>query len=278
MYDRQVRRRRAVLFALVACCFVLLTAYFGESVGGPLKSVQTGTMEVLAPIQEGANSALKPLRDLFGWFGDTLDAKSERDDLEAERDALRTRVAELQAQAGENDRLRDLVEYGRNGGLAAYAPVTARVYSRSNSSWYSTLDDQQGLERRRAAQPARDQRQGPRRQGQGRLRRQRGRDAADRLRLRRLGAGHDRPPARLDHARGRLDRRPGARPRARGQGRARGATPSSPRAPSRRGCLPRSHPTSRSAGCSGSRATASSTARSTSSRSPTSATSTSCRC
>ena len=144
MYDRQVRRRRAVLFALVACCFVLLTAYFGESVGGPLKSVQTGTMEVLAPIQEGANSALKPLRDLFGWFGDTLDAKSERDDLEAERDALRTRVAELQAQSGENDQLRDLVEYGRNGGLAAYAPVTARVYSRSNSSWYSTLTINKG--------------------------------------------------------------------------------------------------------------------------------------
>ena len=35
----------------------------------------------LAPIQEGANRALKPVRDLFGWFGDTLDAKSERDKL-----------------------------------------------------------------------------------------------------------------------------------------------------------------------------------------------------
>jgi rod shape-determining protein MreC len=144
MYDRQVRRRRAVLFALVACCLILLTAYFGESNGGPLKSVQTGAMEVLAPIQEGANRALKPFRDLFGWFGDTLDAKSQRDDLEQQRDALRTQVAELQAEAGENAQLRDLVEYGRNGGLAAYEPVTARVYSRSNSSWYSTLTINKG--------------------------------------------------------------------------------------------------------------------------------------
>ena len=85
MYDRQVRRRRAVLFALVVCCLVLLTAYFGESSGGPLKSVQTGAMEVVAPVQEGANRALKPFRDLFGWFGDTFDAKDERDQLEAER-------------------------------------------------------------------------------------------------------------------------------------------------------------------------------------------------
>src|SRR5215211_3484192 len=144
MYDRQVRRRRAVLLALVACCLVLLTAYFGESSGGPLKSIQTGAMEVVAPVQEGANRALKPFRDLFGWFGDTLDAKAERDKLEAERDSLRRQVAELQVAKGENDELRDLVNYGRDGGLAAYRPVTARVYSRSFSSWYETIEINKG--------------------------------------------------------------------------------------------------------------------------------------
>src|SRR5918993_5696830 len=96
MYDRQVRRRRAVLLALIVCCLVLVTAYFGESSGGPLKSVQTGAMEVLAPIQEGANKALKPLRDLFGWFGDTFDAKEERDALQRERDELLGEVTKLQ--------------------------------------------------------------------------------------------------------------------------------------------------------------------------------------
>jgi len=144
MYDRQVRRRRAVLFALVACCLVLLTAYFGESSGGPLKSVQTGAMEVVAPVQEGANRALKPFRDLFGWFGDTLDAKDERDELEAERDELRQQVARLQLAENENAELRDLVDYGRGSGIDAYQPVTARVYSRSNSSWYSTMEINKG--------------------------------------------------------------------------------------------------------------------------------------
>jgi rod shape-determining protein MreC len=144
MYDRQVRRRRAVLLALVACCLVLLTAYFGESSGGPLKSVQTGTMEVVAPVQEGANRALKPFRDLFGWFGDTLDAKDERDKLEAERDTLRQEVARLKVMENENNELRDLVDYGRGSGIDAYDPVTARVYSRSNSSWYSTIEINKG--------------------------------------------------------------------------------------------------------------------------------------
>jgi rod shape-determining protein MreC len=144
MYDRQVRRRRAVLFALVACCLALLTAYFGESSGGPLKSVQTGAMEVLAPIQEGANKALKPLRDLFGWFGDTLDAKDERNALRKERDQLLNEVAKLQNADNENDELRDLLEYNRNASLDTYAPVTAQVYSRSASSWYSTIEINKG--------------------------------------------------------------------------------------------------------------------------------------
>ena len=144
MYDRQVRRRRAVLLALVACCLVLLTAYFGESSGGPLKSLQTGTMEVVAPVQEGANRALKPFRDLFGWFGDTLDAKDERDRLEAERDRLRQELARLKLYESENAELRDLVDYNRESGLAMYEPRTARVYSRSFSSWYETIEINKG--------------------------------------------------------------------------------------------------------------------------------------
>jgi rod shape-determining protein MreC len=144
MYDRQVRRRRAVLFALVACCLVLVTAYFGESSGGPLKSVQTGAMEVLAPIQEGANKALKPLRDLFGWFGDTVDAKDERDALRKERDQLLAEVTKLQGADSENDELRGLLEYSQNASLDAYAPVTAEVYSRSYSTWYSQIEINKG--------------------------------------------------------------------------------------------------------------------------------------
>ena len=62
MYDKQVRRRRAVLFALVVCCLVLLTAYFGESSGGPLKSVQTGAMEVLRSAEQADDRSLAPLQ------------------------------------------------------------------------------------------------------------------------------------------------------------------------------------------------------------------------
>ncbi len=144
MYDRQVRRRRMVLLGLVACCLVLLTAYFGESSSGPLRSVQTGAMEVLAPVQEGATRALKPFRDLFGWFGDTLDAKSQRDQLEQERDQLRQENALLKDAANQNKDLKAIVDYNQANGIEAYEPKTARVYSRSVNSWFSTIEINKG--------------------------------------------------------------------------------------------------------------------------------------
>jgi rod shape-determining protein MreC len=144
MHDKVVRRRRAVLALLVALSLFLLTAYFGESPGGGLHSVQRGALEVLAPIQEGANKALKPFRDLFGWFGDTLDAQDERDRLARERDALRGQVAQLQVENRELQQLRGLRELNTTGGLERYEPITARVYQRSPSTWFQTVTINKG--------------------------------------------------------------------------------------------------------------------------------------
>jgi rod shape-determining protein MreC len=144
MYDKAVRRRRAVLAALVALSLVLVTVYFGESAGGGLHAVQRGSMEALAPIQEGANRVLKPFRDAFGWFGSTLDAKSERDKLKRERDELRTEVTRLQVQGTENRRLTALLGINSAGGLKTYEPVQARVFARSPNSWYSTVEINKG--------------------------------------------------------------------------------------------------------------------------------------
>src|ERR671911_3036127 len=117
MHDTVVRRRRAVLAALVVLSLFLLTAYFGERSSGPLHGVQRTAMEVLAPIQEGANRALKPFRDLFGWFGDTLDAKDRANELETANDSLEKQVADLTLAENENAELREIVDYARGSGL-----------------------------------------------------------------------------------------------------------------------------------------------------------------
>src|SRR3954451_7371220 len=101
MHDKAVRRRRAVLVVLVAASLILLTAYYGESSDGRLHSVQRGAMGMLSPIQEGASRVLKPFRDLFGWFGDTMDAKDQRDAFRKERNYYRDQLAAAQRQVSE---------------------------------------------------------------------------------------------------------------------------------------------------------------------------------
>ncbi|HEX7292838.1 MAG TPA: rod shape-determining protein MreC [Conexibacter sp.] len=129
MYDKQVRRRRAVLALLVVVSLILLTAYFGESAGSPLHSVQRGVVTVLSPIQEGASRALKPVRDLFGWFGDTARAKKERDQLATQRDRLLEQVVGYRVALQENAQLRRTLQLDENG-LESYDKRTVRVIGR----------------------------------------------------------------------------------------------------------------------------------------------------
>jgi len=144
VYDKSVRRRRAVLILLVVCSLILLTAYFGESPGSPLHSVQRGFLQVVSPIQEGASRALKPVRDLFGWFGDTLDAKEERDRLRDELEEARRAAIANAAAAREAEQLRKLLGLDERLGLEEMRPVTARVITRSPTLWYSTVSINKG--------------------------------------------------------------------------------------------------------------------------------------
>ena len=144
MHDKAVRRRRAVLAVLVLLSLFLLTAYFGEGSNGQLHGVQRGAMEVLAPIQEGANRALKPFRDLFGWFGDTLDAKSQNKKLRAENDQLRNELITAIDDKRQLEQYKGLQEQNQQGGLGNYDPVEARVIARSPSSWYQTVQINKG--------------------------------------------------------------------------------------------------------------------------------------
>ncbi|MDQ3678250.1 MAG: rod shape-determining protein MreC, partial [Actinomycetota bacterium] len=139
MYDKMVRRRRAVLGLLVGCSLFLLTAYFGESAGGALHGVQRGASEVLNPVQDGASRALKPVRDLFGWFGDTIGAKGEVEDLRAERNLLRRNLVDAETAKVDNARLRRMVELDTALGLEDYAPKAGRVIVQSPTVWYATI-------------------------------------------------------------------------------------------------------------------------------------------
>jgi len=144
VHDKQVRRRRAVLGLLVVISLISLTAYFGESPSSPLHSIQRGIVEVLSPIQEGASKALKPVRDVAGWFSSTLHAKSQVSKLTKEVQYYEGQAALYHAQAIQNQQLTRLVGLDDSLGIAAYHPVAASVISRDPTLWYATLEVDKG--------------------------------------------------------------------------------------------------------------------------------------
>jgi rod shape-determining protein MreC len=144
VHDKTVRRRRALLVLLVVLSLLLLTAYFGEAPSGRLHSVQRGFLTVVSPIQDGANKALKPVRDLFGGISDTFHAKSQRNELRKQVDKLRR---ELVADQGEKRSYRELLgmfHLDNQLSIANYHPVTATVFAKSPNIWYSTVTIDKG--------------------------------------------------------------------------------------------------------------------------------------
>jgi rod shape-determining protein MreC len=137
VYDKTVRRRRLVLAALVAASLLLLTAYFGESAGGGLHIFQRATMAVVAPIEEGLSRAFKPVRDTFGWIGDTVSAKGDLKDARKERNSWREQAIAAKAAVRRNDELEGLL--GLEKDYKDNLPINARVIGVSPTLWYNDI-------------------------------------------------------------------------------------------------------------------------------------------
>jgi rod shape-determining protein MreC len=144
VYDKTVRRRRAVLGLLVVLSLLLLTAYFGEAPGGRLHAVQRGFLTVVSPVQDGANKALKPVRDLFGWFGDTLSAKGQRDKLRKQVEKLQRELVASKIEKRSYQELLTMNHLDERLSVSDYHPVTATVIWTSPNLWHSTVEIDKG--------------------------------------------------------------------------------------------------------------------------------------
>jgi rod shape-determining protein MreC len=145
VYRKQVRRRRAVLVALIVISLVLISSQFSEADSGPLHTVQRGVATVFSPIGEVAERALKPARDLVNWFGDTYRAKGENSDLKAEVAKLRAQVTASEDAADQNEQFRSMLKLDRSvPTLAQYELVAGRVIGRSPTVWYSDVTIDKG--------------------------------------------------------------------------------------------------------------------------------------
>ena len=128
---------------LVVLSLLLLTAYFGEAQNGRLHGVQRDFLTVVSPIQNGANKALKPVRDLFSWFGDTLHAKSQLAESLKQTDKLRRELVANQAERRSYRQLLALYHLDQLG-VGSYSPVAATVVDKTPNIWYATVNIDKG--------------------------------------------------------------------------------------------------------------------------------------
>jgi len=136
VYRKQVRRRRAVLALLIVSSFVLLTLTYQGSVG-----LQRGVSTIFSPLQSVTDRALKPARDLVGWFDKTFDARGENSRLKDELATARLKAVAGEEALQENAQLRKLLALDEDPVLAysAYELVTGRVIGRSPTAWRSSV-------------------------------------------------------------------------------------------------------------------------------------------
>jgi rod shape-determining protein MreC len=126
-----------VLALLIVGSFVLLTLTYTRGSTG----FQRGVSTIFSPVQDVADRALKPARDLVDWFDKTFDARGENSRLRGELVTARKQAVAAQEALQENAQLRKLVKLDGSTALAfsAYKLVTGRVIVRSPTVWRSSV-------------------------------------------------------------------------------------------------------------------------------------------
>ena len=94
--------RRLVAGMLVVVSLALLTVYLREDDEGALHGAQQLGLAVLTPFQVAGERIARPFQDAYGYVSDLVDAKAERDALEAQLQALRDELVLYQTAAEEN--------------------------------------------------------------------------------------------------------------------------------------------------------------------------------
>lgn len=130
------RGNRRLLIVLVVLSLVMVTVYFREGDGGPLHAMRSATIELTAPIARVGTAITSPFRAAASWL-EGLGASRERvAALEQQNEELRARLAELEEARQENERLRELVDFAEEQGLAR---LGANVIRRPVSIWEGVI-------------------------------------------------------------------------------------------------------------------------------------------
>ena len=135
-------RNNGVLILIAAILLALVTAVVSALLGGGANPLANLVNIVTTPVRSGISA-------VAGWAEETYNDTFQLEQTKEELEALRQRVAELEAKERqyeaalqENERLRDFA--GLRPSSLSFDPESATVTERSTSNWNSTLTISKG--------------------------------------------------------------------------------------------------------------------------------------
>lgn len=136
---RRTTRQRIILAALLAASATVVTLDFRENPGGPVRRVQDAAVTLIAPLQDGIASVLRPVGEFLSSIGELATLRQENEELRRRVETLESEQRRFPAIASENERLRSLLEV-RDWDQGEF--VGARVIGEdpSNYEWTAFLD------------------------------------------------------------------------------------------------------------------------------------------
>ncbi len=129
------------LVVLVAISIALMTVWFREGDSGPLHRLRRGVQAVAAPVSATGEWITRPARGALAWASDLGVSRSRLEDLRAQNERLRARVAELEEARLENARLTELVGLTKAREIDSLA---AHVIGRPANAWEGVITIDRG--------------------------------------------------------------------------------------------------------------------------------------
>ncbi len=122
-----------IILSLLVITFILsLAAHFGNN------PVQRALYTVMSPVFDAAYTVITPVRKFFGYAVKAPKYEAEIEALKTELNTLKAENKSKEDFIKENRRLKELLDL-KDGSMAGYETVTARVVSYEPNSWYDTV-------------------------------------------------------------------------------------------------------------------------------------------
>ncbi|GAA1259571.1 rod shape-determining protein MreC [Kitasatospora nipponensis] len=146
---RDTRESRLLLILLVAVAFALITVDIKGGESSPLNGARKSAAQVLGPVERSAAGAVDPIARTIRAIRDSGTEQQRLDQIGAENNELRQKLASSDTATGRTKQLDDLLRTAGTGGYTIKAAQVIAIGAAQGFSWTITIDagSDDGLQR-----------------------------------------------------------------------------------------------------------------------------------